>query len=91
MQTTLKLVVTMTKELGEKLVALSKGKGDGDREPRAIFTQPGVQMTLGVLGNNVLWASGMAALWMVDTEPEANLPDVEAGVTSTGPPGQVAV
>ena len=91
MQTTLKLVVTMTKELGEKLVALSKGKGDGDREPRAIFTQPGVQMTLGVLGNNVLWASGMAALWMVDTEPEANLPDVEAGVTSTGPQGQVAV
>ena len=76
----------MTQELGEKLVALSKGKGDGECEPRSIFAQPGVQMTLGVLGNNVLWASGMAALWLVHTEPE-----VEAGVTSTGPPGRVAV
>ena len=81
----------MTQELGEKLVALSKGKGDGERDPRSIFAKPGVQMTLGVLGNNVLWASGMAALWLVHTEPEAHVPDVEAGVTSTGPPGRVAV
>ena len=57
-QSGLKLFVGLSKNLGDKLVTLSRGQD----------TKPGVRVGLGLLGNNMLWASRLAQLWLVDTE-----------------------
>jgi len=45
----------MEQDLGNRLVAISKGREH--LEPRIVFGDPRVQAVLGLLGQRILWAS----------------------------------